>query len=162
PGTLAAQVVLRGLIDMGRHDLQWGAVPFALARVAGQEAFAHVPGVRALAPLRRENGQFLPRSRRLLRRHQPRTGSQERSSRDHGFSPTTGPLFAWIRRWVPASRTRTDSPSNEADTTATRTKVPCRPARVRATSRSSGRMISRTPRTSPTCQSRLVLSGWVL
>src|SRR5262249_50291686 len=55
-GALPAEVIARRLIDIGRDALEGGPVPPALYGVAVQEAFGHVPGVRALAPLRGDDG----------------------------------------------------------------------------------------------------------
>jgi hypothetical protein len=50
------------------------------------------------------------------------------------------------------------SATSDTEINAIKANVPRKSSRTRATSRSSGRMISKTPRTSPTCQSRFVLS----
>ena len=64
-------------------------------------------------------------------------------------------ISGWRRDRV--TSTSPESPSSVPETTAIRVSVPRKPSRVRVTSRSSGRMISSTPPTSPTFQSRFVL-----
>src|SRR5205085_4134305 len=85
-----AQVSRRSLIDVERHDVEAGLVPFAPDRVADQEAIAHVLRVAQIAPLRGDDGHFLAPSPRVRRRPAPRcaqrtrTGcTEECSSGDH-------------------------------------------------------------------------------
>src|SRR5512143_3481818 len=58
----------------------------------------------------------------------------------------------WLR-WRPAHTTSMLPPSNRPDTTALSSRPRRRASLTRASSLSRGRMISSTPRTSPTCQS---------
>src|SRR5262249_42998661 len=58
-GTFSAQVVFRGLIDVNRDHVQRWSVPFSSDRVADEEAFAHVPGMRAGPPLGGDNSHPL-------------------------------------------------------------------------------------------------------
>src|SRR5215471_16852974 len=50
-GTFSAHVVFRGLIHVNRDHVQRRSVPFTPDRITDEEAFAHVPGMRAGPPL---------------------------------------------------------------------------------------------------------------
>src|SRR5262249_10208247 len=87
-GSLCAQIVFRSLIDVGGNDLQVRLVPSTFDWVTHQEALAHVPGVRAKAPLGRHDrhllasGWFVAR-RGKGRQRQRRAGGKEVASREH-------------------------------------------------------------------------------
>src|SRR5438034_946987 len=55
-GALAAQVAFRKLIYVGRDNIERWTMPDAAARIADEEAFAHVPGMGKEAPFRRDDG----------------------------------------------------------------------------------------------------------
>src|SRR5262249_45601695 len=77
----------------------------------------------------------------------------------HDFTPAVGGPVDQAGRRDRATRTSAERTRRAPETRAIRRNVPRGPSRVLAMSRSSGRMISRTPPTSPTLQSRLVLFG---
>ena len=58
-GPLAAQVVVGLLVDIDRDDFKFRLVPFTFERKAHEEAFAHVPGVRMVAPFGGHDGHLL-------------------------------------------------------------------------------------------------------
>src|SRR5437762_6839310 len=55
-GALAAQVIFEKLIHIGRYDVERWTMPAAVAGIADEITFAHVPGMGKEAPFRRDDG----------------------------------------------------------------------------------------------------------
>ena len=87
---LAAQVVVGVLIDVGRDHVERRPVPSAVDRIAHQEPLGHVPGVRVVPPLGRDD-------RHLLAGRTPtglRTPAASRTARPHQHPPPAAPRNA--------------------------------------------------------------------
>ena len=89
----AAEVPFGFLIDVRRHDVEIGIMPFSRVRIAVQKSLGHVPGVRFVGPDRGDHGELLAGGRGRFRGRNQRStdhsgsdGSEKVTTCQHGGS----------------------------------------------------------------------------